>query len=202
VSDFHPHVPKRSNEVAKAVLQVRIGDLGYQYHQVGVRGRVQFAAAITAHGHDSGALTRRAGGVTPESDDDGVHDRRPLGDQCRRRRALQETRCEGFIGLGQGAAEGLGDIGARRQTVIQIDQVQQLPVDGRGQWVSEGSVATSVISAQGQNVDPAFRDRHRVLPLSGQAVILGHYGPLVSQQASLRSAGVDHRLHRKGHAGL
>ena len=49
---------------------------------------------------------------------------------------------------------------------------------------------------------PFLGDRHRVLEVGGQGAVLGRDRPFVVVEVHVRAPGGDHRLDRKGHAGL
>src|SRR4051812_1067093 len=54
-------------------------------------------------------------------------------------------------------------------------------------------------SRAGQHLDAGFSHGDGVLPLRGQAVVLGYDGPAIGELADARLAGIDHRLHRERH---
>src|SRR5215475_6842954 len=53
-----------------------------------------------------------------------------------------------------------------------------------------------------QHLEARFGDQYRMLPLRGEAMVLGDNGPAVGELADARLAGIDHRLDGEGHARL
>src|SRR5690554_454741 len=67
-----------------------------------------------------------------------------------------------------------------------------------GSGLQEGEV---FVAACGQYLDAGLGDQQGVLPLGGEAAVLGHRGPAVAEHLGAVVADVDHRLDGEAHAG-
>ena len=107
MADFESGVPERGNEVPEPALDVVHECFGHEHHDLDVRVRVQFAAAVAAD-RNQGEFP---GGVVyvlvPQVADDLVHELCPEPHEQGHRVAVEEAPGELFVGQRQGIAAGL-----------------------------------------------------------------------------------------------